>query len=127
MAKEYSEIYTPRFYCSITTPKQETSTQSCFSKIIHSLCNTIIARYSVYPQCQEHSPAWGFKEAFVSAKVVYTENGCAVRTAKPVDCPSGAADHGDTDHFGSRRVWENSQRRTRFLWFLKSYLPTHGA
>ena len=35
----------------------------------------------------------------------------AVRTAKPVNCPSGAADNGDVDRLGSRRVRENSQRR----------------
>ena len=35
----------------------------------------------------------------------------AVRTKKPVDCPSGAADNGDVDRLGSRRVRENSQRR----------------
>ena len=45
---------------------------------------------------------------------------------KPVDCPSGAADHGDVDRLGSRRVRENSQRRNLCFRFLKSYLPTHG-
>ena len=50
----------------------------------------------------------------------------AVRTAKPVDCPSGAADNGDMDRFGSRRVWENSQRGCLILRHPKSYLPTHS-
>ena len=50
----------------------------------------------------------------------------AVRTTKPVDCPSGAADNGDMDRFGSRRVWENSQRGCLILRHPKSYLPTHS-
>ena len=70
MAKEYSETYILRSYCSITTPKQGISILNCFSKITHSLCNTTIAQYSVYPQCQKHSPAWEFKEVFGSAKII---------------------------------------------------------
>ena len=50
----------------------------------------------------------------------------AVRTTKPVDCPSGAADNGDMDRFGSRRFWENSQRGCLILRHPKSYLPTHS-
>ena len=126
MILKYSETYILRSYCSITTPKQGILILHCFSKITHSLCNTTIARYSAYPQRQKHSPAWEFKEVFDSAKIIWTEKDGAVRTAKPVDCPSGAADNGDVDRLGSRRARENSQRRNPCYWFLKSYLPTHG-
>ena len=58
-----------RSYCSITTLKQGISILHCFNKITLSLFNTTIARYSAYPQRQKHSPAWGFKEVFDSAKI----------------------------------------------------------
>ena len=45
---------------------------------------------------------------------------------KTVDCPSDAAANGDTDRFGSKRAWENSQRGYPFYRCSKSYLPTHG-
>ena len=44
-----------------------------------------------------------------------TEKTGVVRTAKPVDCPSEAVVNGNIGCFGSRRVWENSQRRYKCL------------